>query len=354
VTADDARLRTNLLECLRLQAAACAALGSPFYAALLPRVQDDVVAGGPLWSVLHPYAGLPFEAAVALRLLGAVHRLVLAGRAPALARHYPSTGGDGDADGAWPAFRALVGSHAAALAPVLEHPPQTNEVGRAAALVGGFLRVAAEGGLPLRLLELGASAGLHLRFDGYRYEAGAQAFGDPGSPVRFVDWWDGVPPLDARCTVAARAGCDARPVDASSAGGRLALEAYVWPDQRERLALLRGALAVAARVPAPIERAGAAGWLASQLARPAAGVTTVVFHAIVWQYLADAERASVRGTLAAAAARATPDAPLAWLRFEPSADKRHGEVRLVRWPGGEEVLLATAGYHGRPVRWLAP
>src|SRR6266566_1035259 len=52
--------------------------------------------------------------------------------------------------------------------------------------------------------------------------------------------------------------------------------------------------------------------------------------------------------------RATSDAPLACLRFEPSADRMCCEVRLRSWPGcSDDRLLATAGYHGRPVRWLA-
>ena len=31
----------------------------------------------------------------------------------------------------------------------------------------------------------------------------------------------------------------------------------------------------------------------------------------------------------------------------------HAELRLTTWPGGDERLLATAGFHGRPIRWLA-
>ena len=39
---------------------------------------------------------------VRLRVIGAVHKLVLSGAAPALAAHFPSVGGDGDAAAAWP------------------------------------------------------------------------------------------------------------------------------------------------------------------------------------------------------------------------------------------------------------
>ena len=40
----------------------------------------------------------------------------------------------------------------------LNRPPQTNEVGRAAALLGGLRHVTAEAALPVRLVEIGASA----------------------------------------------------------------------------------------------------------------------------------------------------------------------------------------------------
>src|SRR6266446_1895997 len=304
------RDRASLLACLRVQAYGCARAGSPFYAALLKRIGADVEAAGPTWDILGPYSAEPPDAAVALRFLGAVHRLVLEGRAPDLTRHYPSVGGDGDPDAAWAALRTLLATHGPALAPYLERPPQTNEVGRAAALVGGFLAIASERNLPLRLLEIGASAGLHLRFDHYRYEADDLAFGAPTSPVRFVGVWDRPPPFHTPCPVAVREGCDLDPVNPATEEGRLTVTSYVWPDQHDRLAALHGALEVAARVPANVERADAPGWLAPKLARPAGEVATVIFHSIVWQYLSPEDQDQVRRTIEEAGSRATSDAPL--------------------------------------------
>ncbi len=144
------------------------------------------------------------------------------------------------------------------------------------------------------------------------------------------------------------------PVDPATEEGRLTVTSYVWPDQRDRLAALNGALEVAARVPANVERADAPGWLAAKLAQPARGVATVVFQSILWQYLSVEDQERVRRTIEEGGSRATSDAPLAWLRFEPSADRMCCEVRLRSWPGrSDDRLLATAGYHGRPVRWLA-
>jgi hypothetical protein len=79
----------------------------------------------------------------------------------------------------------------------------------------------------------------------------------------------------------------------------------------------------------------------------------VVFHSITWQYLTDDGRASTEAVFASAGARATGDAPLAWLRLEPSSDLSHAELRVTTWPGGDERLLARCHYHLGPVRWVA-
>lgn len=77
----------------------------------------------------------------------------------------------GDAVDPWPAFVAALDEHLDELRLLIERPVQTNEPGRCAALLGGFLEVARRTGLRLRLLEIGSSAGLNLRFDSYRYDS---------------------------------------------------------------------------------------------------------------------------------------------------------------------------------------
>ena len=59
--------------------------------------------------------------------------------------------------------------------------------------------------------------------------------------------------------------------------------------------------------------------------------------------------AHLREVIHAAGERATGAAPLAWLRMEPAGER--AELRLTTWPGGEERVLGTAGYHGHPVWW---
>jgi len=111
------------------------------YAELLSRVVDDLVHGGPSVVVLAGHEDDPGPSALGLRLLGSVHRLVLQRRAAELAVYYPSVGGTWDVDGGWPAFRRLLAEQPDAVREWLDRPPQTNEVGRAGALVGGLLHL---------------------------------------------------------------------------------------------------------------------------------------------------------------------------------------------------------------------
>ena len=300
-----------------------------------------MVEGDAVYGVLRGHEHDPGPSALALRLMGAVHRVVLRGDAPRLAAHYPSAGGTpGDA---WPAFVELLRERRDELRRLVEDPVQTNEPGRCAALLGGFLEVARVTDTPLRLLEVGASAGLNLLFDGYRYELGGERWGPPGSPVAIrVALTGGGPPLDAPLAIDSRAGCDPRPVDPRSEEGRLTLTSYVWPDQHERLERLRGALDLATGVDAVVERAGAAEWTETRLAEPAHDVATVVFHSIVMQYLPDAERERFEQAIG------TAPGTVAWLRMEPADEMAEVWLSL----GGEDRLLARAGYHGDPLEWL--
>jgi hypothetical protein len=349
--------RGALAEWFRLESVGLEEIGSPFYGRLERSLADDVETGGPAWALLESLADRPIDDALALRLLGGVHRMVLAGTAPELGRHYPSVGGDGDADAAWWHLRDLLERAPSEVLDALTRPPQTNEVGRSASLVPGFLEVARQTQLPLRLLELGASAGLNLRADRYWYEQGGSGWGEPDSPVRFVDLWpDATPPLGVRATISSRAGCDRDPIDPSRPEAALTLLSYVWPDQHERLQRVRDALAIAAEFPVDVARASIESWLPEQLASPVPGVATVVFHSVVWQYLPEPTRELVLATLGDAGSHTTPDAPLAYLRLEPTPTTYFpAELRLTQWPGAaaatESRLLSTSGFHFGPVSW---
>ena len=351
---DDADLLEWTAFLLALQATACRVLGSELYADLLEAAAEDVRAAGPAWSVLEPHATRDTGSALALRFMAAVHRLVLMRRAPELATFFPSAGGQADRAEAWPALRRTLAEQADVLRAWVALPCQTNEVGRCAALAAGFLTAARESPQPLRLLEIGASGGLNLRWEAYHYVStvDGRSWGDPSSPVQLrVHWEIPTPLLDTTVTISGRAGCDPLPVDPLTEDGRLRLTASVWGDQPVRFERLRGALAVAATMPVEVVQARAVDWLPRQLANPADGENTVVYHSVVLQYLDPQERKDVAAAIAEAGARATEAAPLYWLRMEPEQPLRAMSVRLTRWPGGDERLLATSGAHGDPVRW---
>jgi hypothetical protein len=94
----------NEIVALRLlrQAEWCEKLGSRLYSTLLREAAEDVRAAGVCCMVLHDHHDDPPDSALALRFLGAVHRLVLQGKAPQLAACYPSAGGDSDCEDLWP------------------------------------------------------------------------------------------------------------------------------------------------------------------------------------------------------------------------------------------------------------
>ncbi len=353
-TADRERLARHF----RRQADACEQLGSPLYAGLMRHAADDAGRGGVVARVCAGYEQDPPERVLALRVFGAVHRLVLAGSAPELAEHYPSAGvaSTGPAvDSAWPAFQAALGAYGAEIRRELPSPPQTNEVGRAAPLVGGLLRLVEQvGGLPVRLYEIGASAGLNLRADHFRFELPEGAgWGPADSPVVLRDPWRGRwPQLDARLHVVERQGCDPAPVDPTTPEGWRWLAGWVWPDDVRRLERLSAAVEVARVVPATVVAAPAEDYLAG--VAPRAGHLTVVWHSVMWQYLDSAQQEAVTSHLGRAGRSAGRDAPFAHLSMEPHAapdGSTEFAVSARLWPGGYERVLGHAAAHGVPVTW---
>lgn len=347
----------DIARALDTQAGYCDALGSPFNGALLRLAADNVRLGGPTAALLAPWNGKPFDRimadAMALRLVGAFHHLVLSGDDRDLAAAYAVQMVEADPVRAWTACLAAMERHGPRIAGFLGHEPQTNEVRRSAALIGGFLTIARDTGLPLRCFEIAASAGLNSSWDRYFYHLGDVAWGDPTSLVRMdAEWIGAPPPVDAKVQVIERAACDRRPTDLANLDERRRLLAYIWPDQLERLARARAAIGVTLAHGLKVEAADAVDWTARMIA-PQAGAATVLFHSVFWQYLPDETADALRATIEAKGAQATADAPFAWLRMEPPPGSIVGmEVTLTLWPGGESRVLARVHPHGARVEWL--
>lgn len=345
---------SRLLQTIAVQGQVCADMGSAMYSDALRLVAGDVEADGVFAQIFTGHENDSGRMALALRLLGGLHRLALEGRAPALRRWYPSVGGNWDAEAAWPDIVAAAGEHTEYLRAALDQPPQTNEVGRSAALVGGLLLLTDRFDLPTRLFEIGCSAGLNLRADHYRYRYPGGDWGPADSPVTIDDAWRGdLPPTAAGLNIVERHGYDIAPLDATGTDGELTLLSYVWPDQQARLDRLRGAIRVARQVPATVQGRNATDAVTGlELGR---GTLTVLWHSIMWQYLSRPEQSAVEAAIEEIAGRARPESPFAHLTLEPQRRTPDAAVEfLVRarsWPAGDDRLLGTCSPHGPPVVW---
>lgn len=320
---------------LRWQADRCRAADAPVAGAICDAVADHLDRPGVV-------AGLfPDEVRagdqVGLRTMAVVHLLARTGRAPAVADHLPTCG-------ASPANRptpqlacevvAALSTNADELAAGLARIPQTNDPGRSIPLRAVLTRV----GLPVRLVELGTSAGLNLRAD--------LLAGDPACEAGRIP------------TVVERLGCDLDPIDPTTTAGRDRLHSYVWVDHTERARALDHAIDVAARTPATVMTTDIADTAATLSVQP--GTATVVWHSLVWGYLARPTRTRVLDALAAVGATAQPHAVLVHASWEPLGDIYDRSGLMVRvWDGspndGIRVLAATGDHHGRGVtltgRW---
>lgn len=333
------------------QAEHCERMGSPFTALLCRLAAKRLDTRDTVGAAILGWPSHPGNDALPLRFAGALHALVLSGRAPKLAALYPPHKLP-PADQLWATVLETMAAESDFILATLRSPPQTNEVGRSAILLGGFLEIAAATRLKLVTSELGASAGLNMFWDRFAYELNGVTWGNPASAVRLAPRWTGkLPPLTAPVTVKARAGCDLNRLDARNPEHRLRLLSYVWADQNQRIQRLSAALDVAAADPPDIATADAADWIEARVAAQPEGTAHVVYHTIVWQYLPLATRERISAALYRAGAATTATRTLAWLRFEADGKEPGGVLTLTSWPGGETRILARADYHGAWVDW---
>lgn len=339
----------------RQHAAVCS---SPLYAELMRRMADDWDDGGPVRAVCAGWQDAPPGSVVQLRLLAALHALVLRGDAPELAPFYRTAGGAEPPARAWEVARLVIERYAEALRDGLAVAPQTNEVGRSAALAVGLADVVARAGVRgVRLLEVGASAGLNLLVDHYAVGLDdGRALGDAASPVQLLAAVRG-PVEPVPYVLVERRGCDLHPIDARTAAGRAHLSSFVWPDHLERFRRLQSALdvldAVAAEVSVEVDAAPAGRWLEQVLAGPVPDdVLTVVWQSITRMYWPADELARVDAALEEAGRRLPHLGHVAMEYGENDVVGAGLTARVWRsgQPDGARELLADVADHGVPVR----
>ena len=336
-----------MVEAFHVQIAICENSGAPFTADLLRALLRDFEAGGAWRGLIGGWPIDPEMDVVALRCMGALHRLALLGVEPFEVLFVRLDRDPGALDAAVRAAGARP-----EVAGWLKNPPQTNEVMRSAVFLGGFFEVARAQGLPLRLLEMGASAGLNLNWPLYRFKLGDTLWGPPESPVRLEPQWEGPSPQPAAIEIHSRRGVDQLPVDLADPQARYRLLSYVWADQADRMARIQGAQALARDHPATVDQGDAADWVEAQLADLPEGTTTVLYHSYVWLYLPEATRTRIRAALDKAGARTDARTGLARLSFESVDSTENARLTLTTWPGGQKRILAHAHPHGRWIKWL--
>ncbi|MDQ2759555.1 MAG: DUF2332 domain-containing protein [Actinomycetota bacterium] len=329
---------------------------SPLYVTIMRAAAQDIDRGGEV-AELFDALPVPPGSVPSLRLLAALHYLVLAGAAPALAEFYPSVGGDRMPETVWPAVLDALSEHAGVVRQRLTRTVQTNEPGRAAVLFGAMLWLTNRYRLPIRLLEIGASAGLNLLADRFCYLQGGVVLGDPASPVRFTDPWAPAPGIDLASAartlrIVERGGCDPNPLDSRKREDCLAVLSYVWPDESARTSRTQAALELAAEDPPQIAAQPAEEWLPGKLAQGADGELTVLWQSIVRQYIEPRRWEAIELAFDRALRAREPSHPLVWLRMEPSDDHLVDmQVTLITHPGRSPIQLARCGDHGPPVAW---
>lgn len=257
----------------------------------------------------------------------------------------------------WDGLRQeLLDDFDAVRAEVAGRSTQVNEPRRCATLLPVLARLPQ----PLALIEVGASAGLCLLPDRYRYQYGDQRI-EPG-----IDVGVEAPLLRCRASAATpipqkpvevvwRRGLDLAPVSLDDVEHLGWLETLIPPDDNERLERLRAAIAVARADPPTIVRGDLRSDVPALVAAAPTEATVVVFHSGVLAYLSTPDRAAFAEQMEAL--------PATWISNEPPWAFGHDDVAVrpssaTGWRAGFVIAVgdtpvATTDLLGATLQWLS-
>lgn len=235
----------------------------------------------------------------------------------------------------------------------IDSPPQTNEVRRAAALIAAGHLIASHFPNPMRVSELGASAGLNLNWDRFALDIGGTRLGPADAALTLSPDWTGETPPKTMPTVVERRGVDLNPVDPAT-DDSLRLRAYLWADQPpHRRTLTDAALALPH---AAVDKADALDWLTPRLPH-VTGQTHMIYTTVAWQYFPAEKQRQGLAMIKAAGTTATPDTPLAFVQMEDDGGDNGTALTLRLWPNttgnDHPFTLGRVDFHGRWVDWTA-
>jgi hypothetical protein len=347
-----ADVQTNR-DSFRIQAGYCTAMAAPITARVATALGKHLTRDSATGSRVLDWPGEPVADALVLRLIGGLHALHRRG-VPELASVF--TGAVTDEAEVGALLNAVFVAHDTELLPWLDGPPQTNEAGRSAGLMTGVLHLATRYGPKFELIEIGSSAGLNLLIGHYRFDLAGFRLGPEDSPVEIKPEWRGPPPPQAPVEIVSTRGVDIQPLDLSTDRDAERLQAYCWVENTERQARLEKTIAMVRAEGVHLAQGDAADWVEARLAEPqSGGVTRVLMHSVVWQYLPDATQHRIAAAMLAAGERATPECPLGWVMMEPNRDLHRHEVRVRGWPGETPMqLVAYTHAHGAWIEALEP
>ena len=228
---------------------------------------------------------------------------------------------------------------------------QTNEMARCATLLPALAMI----GGPIALIEVGASAGLNLLYDAWRYHYTGVAehwVGREDSAVTLTCSVEGPVPLPIVVPdIAWRVGLDLNPLDPSDPQTRRWLECLVWPEHGGRATRLAAALEVAAQSPPRVVAGDLGTDLERLLDEVPQGVTTVVVHSATLAYLDWPARDAFVGLLRRRGVhRLGAEGPSVLRHLYPQLDKTDVAGRFV--VSLDDRALALADPHGRSLTWL--
>ncbi|GGK42561.1 hypothetical protein GCM10010124_39290 [Pilimelia terevasa] len=292
------------------------------------------------------YARLAAAVAKDAALLGRLDTLPVAKRQPNL--YFGAVRYLGGPDGDAAAFRAFSVDRWDDVAAVMRaRRTQTNEVGRCAALLPLLARI--DG--PVALLEIGASAGLCLYPDRYRYRYGDHLVGPADSAVEIPCEVTGPVPLPRRMPrVVWRAGLDLNPLDVADEDTLRWLEALVWPEHADRLARLRGAAAAVRADPPRLVRGDLLTDVPALAASAPADATLVVYHMAALVYVEPVRRREefARTVRALPGHWVSQEGPAVLPSLLPGGADEAWSRMVLAWDG---VPVASAHPHGRALHW---
>ena len=224
---------------------------------------------------------------------------------------------------------------------------QTNEIRRCSYLMPAFGVIASENpDRPLALVDVGASAGLNLLWDSYRYSySDGSTYGPADSSVLVdAETRTPMPHIPSHFPpVSFRVGIDLSPVDLGDDEEYRWMMALVWPDHTDRAELLAAARSIWLENPPEILTGDALTVLPDVLNRVPEDAVLCVFHCHTLNQFPVEARSAFREVLIEQSERRT-------VYHVPSEGER---MSIDRIGNGQTttILSARRNAHGRWIEW---